>query len=101
MFGPNVCALTSRCGITPQSVEDEIVNSTLVSVRIAREVGEKRLLLSRLHWDNLFQSANPPGAVAPSLARATLTRSAIARKESRRRQLRSGLSGLIAAVRQC
>jgi hypothetical protein len=82
-------------------VEDEIVNSTLVSVRIAKEIGEKRLLLARLHWDNLFESASPPGAVAPSLARASLTRVAIARKESRRRQMRSGLSGFLAAVRQC
>jgi hypothetical protein len=68
-------------------------------VRIAKEVGTRRLLLSRLDWEKLFQSASPPGALPPKIAKLTLTREATRRRWERSRALRSGVTGLLAAIR--
>lgn len=90
--------LTSRCGITPESAEADLVDATLVSVSIAKEVGEKRLLLARLQWDNLFESASPPGALTPKIARLNLTRESNRQRWARSKALRSGPRAFLAAL---
>ncbi len=64
-----------------------------------RRIGAQRLLDHGINWDKINKSAEPRGAVSPSLARETLTRQAIRRKELRRKALRSGAGGLSAALR--
>lgn len=53
-----------------------------------KEVGGLRLLTARLDWERIFSSANPPGAVTPSLAKATLTRDSRRRWELARKARR-------------
>ncbi len=53
---------------------------------------------SRLDYERLFTSANPPGAATPANARDSLTRHAIRRKETRRRALRAGNAGFVRAM---
>jgi len=83
----------------PAEVEAADVEATRSLSDRVFAIGEPRLLIARMDWEKLFSSANPPGAVAPSLARETLTRQAIRRKEERRRAFRSGTSGLTNAIR--
>lgn len=71
----------------------------IVLVAAMRGVGGHRLLYSRLNWDNLFESANPPGAPNPSVARGSYTRDALRTYHTRRAAYRSGISGLSRAIR--
>jgi hypothetical protein len=57
-----------------------------------RKVAGQRLLLARLDWERLFSSANPPGAVAPSTAKETLTRDSRRRWENIRKARRGSAS---------
>lgn len=83
----------------PATVETDSIATTVALTAAVFHIGQPRLLLARMDWEKLFSSANPPGAVAPSIARETLTRQAIRRKEDRRRAFRSGMSGLLASIR--
>ena len=83
----------------PLETEQHSVTQTVALTAAVFAIGQPRLLLARMDWEKLFTSDNPPGAVSPSIARETLTRQAIRRKEDRRRAYRSGVSGLIAAIR--
>lgn len=95
--------LTSKSGIgssvDPVEAETNDVSRTVALTAAVFAIGEPRLLAARMDWEKLFSSANPPGAVTPSIARETLTRQAIRRKEDRRRAYRSGMPGLLSAIR--
>src|SRR5689334_14236955 len=95
--------LTSHWGAgsnaDPTELESADVAQTVALTAAVFRIGQPRLLLARMDWEKLFSSANPPGAVDPSLARETLTRQAIRRKEERRRAFRSGVSGLARAIK--
>jgi hypothetical protein len=83
----------------PTELEAKGIAQTVALTATVARLGAMRLLLARMDWDRLFSSANPPGAMTPTVARETLTRHAIRRKESRRRALRSGNRGLASAIR--
>lgn len=83
----------------PVDIEAQDITRTVALTAAVFRMGQPRLLMARMDWEKLFSSANPPGAVAPSMARETLTRQAIRRKEERRRAFRSGASGLLASIR--
>lgn len=85
--------------VEPAEVEARDVDLTLDLTRRATEIGAKRLLLAQMNWERLFSSASPPGAPTATVARETLTRAAIRRKEAARRAFRSGVSGLARAIR--
>ncbi len=68
-------------------------------VSAVRGVGGDRLLYARINWDKLFESASPPGAPSPSVARGSYTRDALRSYHARRTEMRSGLSGLSRAIR--
>ncbi len=91
--------LTSGWGADPTIVEDKSVTEAVALTAAVFRIGQPRLLIARMNWEKLYTSANPPGAAAPSIARETLTRQAIRRKEGRRRAYRSGMSGLARAIR--
>lgn len=82
----------------PAAVERQSVDAGHALATRLRAVDGQRLLLAQLDWNRFNASANPPGAVAPDVARDSLTRQAIRRKEARRRSYRSGLNGLTAAI---
>lgn len=95
--------MTSRCGIgsahvEPAEVEAQSVRASQALSDCLREIGGQRLLLAQLNWDRFNASASPPGALNPDVARDSMTRQAIRRKESRRKALRSGHSGLSRAI---
>jgi hypothetical protein len=95
--------LRSLSGVvsTPDPIETETkdVSRTVALTAAVFRIGQPRLLLAKMDWEKLYSSANPPGAVAPSVARDTLTRQAIRRKENARRAYRSGIGGLARAIR--
>lgn len=95
----NVWALTSRCGITPESAEDQLVEGEIEVRRAAKKLEIRLPILVGLNWDNLFESASPPGALPPKSARHSLTREANRQRWARSRALRSGPRGLIASLR--
>lgn len=95
--------LTSRSRIgsshvEPAELERQDVQDTQALNDRLRAIDGQRLRLAQLNWDRFNASANPPGALAPDVARDSLTRHAIRRKELRRKALRSGRHGLFAAI---
>ena len=70
--------------LAPESLEEQDVVTVVALVAAICRVGTKNLLFARMNWDKLFSSANPPGAIAPSAARSTLTRQA--KKDAAARQ---------------
>jgi hypothetical protein len=82
----------------PVDVEAQRLVEALVLVASARRIGACRLLLARLDWDRLFSSANPPGAMTPTVARESLSRQANRRRWERQRALRSGVRGLARGI---
>src|SRR5678815_3530198 len=92
----SIAALIVRA-TEPAVIENESVSQTLALSASVRAIGAQRLLHARMDWERLFSSANPPGAVTPTVAREKLTRQAIRRKEERRKSLRSGARGFVNA----
>ena len=67
---------------------------------IASSVNAYRLLYARVNWDNLFESATPPGAPAPAVAQGSYTRTALRSYHQRRVALRQR-GGPNAALIRC
>jgi hypothetical protein len=84
--------------VNPEVAEAADVEATRSLTERVLAIHEPRLLMARMDWEKLFSSANPPGAVAPGMARETLTRQANRRKEQRRRALRSGNAGFLRSL---
>jgi hypothetical protein len=76
--------ISFAAGADPADVETSDVERTLALTASVRRIGGTRLLWRRLNWDRLFSSANPPGAMAPKLARSQLTRQAKKEDAARR-----------------
>ena len=86
------------------ALEPSALEALNVTVCIALDaalgpIDGRRLLFARMSWDRLFSSANPPGAISPNSAHASLTRNAQRRKHARQKALRSGPIGLLRAIR--
>ncbi len=77
---------------TIEAREEHDVTVTVALVAAVSRIGATRLLLAQMDWDRLFTSANPPGAPAPGVARATLTRQAIRDTKARRAAARANAS---------
>lgn len=91
-------APTTEAAHDPATLESSSVAFYLALMASLKPIDGDRLLFARLNWDTLFNSANPPGAPAPDVAKATYTR--IARQQQKQRQMarRSGPAGLFRAI---
>ena len=93
------CHSTTEIAADPATLESSSVAFYLALMASLRPINGNRLLFARLNWDAFFNSANPPGAPSPVVAKATYTR--IARQQQKQRQMarRSGSAGLFKAIR--
>lgn len=83
---------------TIEEQEAQTVALLVSVIWIARSVNADRLLYARINWDKLFESASPPGAPIPAVARSSYTRLALREHHQRRAAYRAGISGLTRAI---
>lgn len=83
----------------PERDERASVAAEQVNQAIATDTGQHHLKTASLDWEAFFVSGSPPGALTVTVARETLTTVATRRRWDRQKRLRSGASGLLAAIR--